>query len=89
MLSNAEFWATDFHAVIDANSKKRLNYARQITVGNHVWAGTDVRILKNVEIGANSVIGMRSVVTRSVGVGSLAVGTPARVVKTNISWRRE
>ena len=43
-------------------------------------------MLKGVTIGRNSIIGANSVVTRDIPPYSIAVGSPARVVRT---WSRE
>ena len=53
-----------------------------IHIGNNVWIGSRVLILKGVSIGDNSVIGAGSIVTRSIPSNSLAVGIPAKVVRT-------
>lgn len=53
-----------------------------ITIEDHVWIGQGVAILKGVTIGRGSVIGINSVVTKSIPPHSIAVGNPAKVVKT-------
>lgn len=58
-----------------------------IVIGNRVWLGARVVVLKGVVIGDGSVVGVGSVVTKSIPPNSLAVGSPARVIKTGISWR--
>lgn len=78
----------DSHSIIDIENGKRINYARDITIENHVWIGKDVGILKGVTIGQNSIIGVRSLVTKSISKNSIAVGSPAEVVKTNVNWDR-
>ena len=55
-----------------------------IIIGENVWIGSHVRICKGVTIGDNSVIGANSVVTRSIPANCIAVGNPAKVVKTDI-----
>ena len=51
-------------------------------IGNNVWVGTKATILQGVTIGDNAVIGANAVVTRDIPANSIAVGAPARVVKT-------
>lgn len=51
-------------------------------IGARCWIGAHVTILKGVTIGNDTVIGAGSVVTKSVPPGVVAVGNPARVVKT-------
>jgi len=53
-----------------------------IVIGDHVWIGANVIVLPGVEVGAGSVIGAGSVVTKSIPPNSIAVGSPARVIKT-------
>lgn len=53
-----------------------------ISIGNNVWIGARAIILKGVRIGDNSVIGAGSVVTKSIPSGVVAVGNPAKVIKT-------
>lgn len=61
----------------------RQGYVRRpIRVGNNVWIGAKVTILAGVRIGNNVVIGAGSVVTSDIPDGSLAVGVPARVVRS-------
>jgi acetyltransferase-like isoleucine patch superfamily enzyme len=51
-------------------------------IGDRCWLGAHVTVLKGVTIGEGSVIGAGSVVTKSVPANAVAVGNPARVIKT-------
>jgi maltose O-acetyltransferase len=55
--------------------------ARPISIGDNVWLGGGVIVLPGVTIGADTVVGAGSVVTRDLPGGVLAVGNPARVVR--------
>ena len=52
-----------------------------IIIGDNVWLGYGVTVLAGVQIGSNSVIGAKSVVTKNIPEGSVAVGVPAKVVR--------
>jgi acetyltransferase-like isoleucine patch superfamily enzyme len=80
----------DSHSILDTNSKKRINKAKNITIGNHVWLAAHSRILKGVQIADNCVIGSDTVVTKSIVQPNVIVaGNPAKVVKEDILWKRE
>lgn len=55
---------------------------KAITIDDDVFIGTRCIILKGVTIGARSIIGSGSVVTKSIPADSIAVGNPAKVVRT-------
>ena len=56
--------------------------AKPVILRKGCWVGANVIILPGVEIGENSVIGAGSVVTRSIPKNMVAVGNPARSIKT-------
>lgn len=55
--------------------------AAPITLHDNVWLGAGVIVLPGVTIGADTVVGAGSVVTKDLPSGVVAVGTPARVVR--------
>ena len=61
---------------------KRELFAEPIVIKDNVWIGENVSILKGVCIGLSSIIGANSVVTKDIPDYCIAVGSPARVVKT-------
>ncbi len=67
----------------DARSWIHSDHA-PVIIGDNCWIGQNVRIQKGVTIGENSVIGACSVVTKSIPANCVAVGIPAKVVKTDI-----
>jgi acetyltransferase-like isoleucine patch superfamily enzyme len=54
-----------------------------VVIGDDVWISANVVITRGCTIGSGSVIGSNSVVTTSIPERSLAVGAPARVIR---SW---
>jgi acetyltransferase-like isoleucine patch superfamily enzyme len=51
-------------------------------IGDNVWCGANVVVTSGVTIGERSVIGANSVVTGDIPPFSVAVGAPARVIRT-------
>ena len=59
-----------------------LEITKPITVGNNVYIGNNVMILPGVHIGNNVVVGAGAIVSRDIPDNSVAVGVPARVIKS-------
>ena len=55
--------------------------SQKITLKNGCWIGANVVLLKGVTVGAHSVVGAGSVVTRDIPDNVVAVGNPARVIR--------
>lgn len=53
-------------------------------IGRQVYIGAGAKILGPIEIGDGAIIGANAVVTRSIPAHSVAVGVPARVVRTDV-----
>lgn len=64
--------------------RRRAGWERAdpVTIGDNVWLGGGVIVCPGVTIGENTVVGAGSVVTKDLPAGVLAVGNPARVVRT-------
>ncbi|MFC7015225.1 sugar O-acetyltransferase [Streptomyces viridiviolaceus] len=73
---------TPTHPLEPGPRRDKLEAARPITIGDNVWLGGGVIVLPGVTIGDDSVIGAGSVVTKDVPAGVVAVGNPARVVRS-------
>ncbi|KAI9183440.1 hypothetical protein H9P43_004358 [Blastocladiella emersonii ATCC 22665] len=64
------------------NGTKGPEFGRPITIGSNVWLGGNVVVTSGVTIGDGTTVGAGSVVTKDVPGMSVAVGNPARVVRT-------
>lgn len=85
---DVEIWNSDTHLITDIEGNPLNHKPAPVTVGNHVWLGKHVKVLKGVNIGDNSIVGMSSVITRSISSNVVAVGNPARVVKEGVTWEK-
>jgi serine acetyltransferase len=70
----------NFHHLEPALRNERPESA-PVLIEENVWLGARVIVLPGIQIGAWSVIGAGSVVTRDIPPGVLAAGNPARVIR--------
>lgn len=73
---------TPTHPLQPEPRRDKLEAARPIVIGDNVWLGGGVIVCPGVTIGENSVVGAGAVVTRDLPANVVAVGNPARVIKT-------
>ncbi len=66
---------------LDAELRRTQEFGKPIDIGSDVWVGGGAVICPGVTIGARSVIGAGSVVTRNIPSGVLAAGNPCRVIR--------
>ena len=84
---NVELRAGDGHTILNTKGKK-INTNKSIYISDHVWLGKYVMVLKGVKISKNSIVGARSLVTKSFDDdGVIIAGVPAKVIKTGINWK--
>lgn len=83
-----EFRISDSHMIYDMTGI-RINPAKSIVIGNHVWLGAHVKILKGAQIASESIVGIGAIVTSPLLTpNSIYAGIPARKIKENITWSR-
>lgn len=83
---NVEIWASDTHLITDLNGKP-INPSKSVKIGNHVWLGRHVKVMKGTTIGEHSVVGLGSIVSKDIPDHCIAVGIPAKVVRDGITWK--
>lgn len=72
---------TAAHPIIAQERNTGIEYAKPITIEDNVWIGGGCSFLPGVSVGANSVIGAGSVVTKDIPANVVAVGNPCRVLR--------
>lgn len=89
MIGSANILDNDFHSLDYRERRKDILgqgsadiCSKSVKIGDDVWVAGEVIILKGVELGDRVVVGTRSVVTKSVDADTVAVGNPARPVKS-------
>jgi maltose O-acetyltransferase len=72
---------TATHAMDAPTRRTKSEFGKPIKIGDEVWLGGGAIICPGVTIGARTVIGAGSVVTRDVPEGVFAAGNPCRVIR--------
>lgn len=85
--NGVELHTSDYHSILQADSKVRINRADDIIIGDHVWIGLRTLVLKGTQICTNSVIGAGSIVNTRFNISNVLIaGVPAKVIKEHINW---
>jgi len=58
-----------------------------VNIGNNVWIGMNVTILKGVTIGDGAVVATNSLVNKGVPPNTMVGGIPAKVIRENVTWK--
>jgi maltose O-acetyltransferase len=73
---------TPTHPIEPEPRRAKVEAAKPITIGDNVWLGGGVIVCPGVTIGENTVVGAGAVVVRDLPANVVAVGNPARVIRT-------
>ena len=89
--SGIMIWTSDGHAIFDNTTKELLNDAPQngVEIGNHVWVGYNVNILKNSKISDNSVVALGGIISKRFEEPNILLLGVNQVKKHNINWSRD
>ena len=79
IFANNHNYADPFNYIADQGVTRK-----GITIEDDCWLGHAVTVIDGITIGKGSVIGAGSVVTKDIPPYSIAVGTPARVIKSRL-----
>lgn len=79
----------DPHLIYDIATSCRINQSKDVLIGDHVWIGQNVLVLKGSKIHSGAIIGGNSVVTatRHIRSNEMWAGNPAKKVREGVFWR--
>ena len=80
-----EIWASDTHSIYN-ELDQLINKEKPVIIGDKVWIGSRVIILKGVHIGDGSIVGMGTTLTKDVPAAVVIAGSPPRIIKENVHW---
>jgi acetyltransferase-like isoleucine patch superfamily enzyme len=85
--NNVRFRPSDAHKIFDKASGQRINDPRPIIIGDDVWIGEHVQVVKGARIASGSIVGAVSLISGQFDEENvLIVGSPARVIRTGVRW---
>ncbi|NQD39371.1 acyltransferase [Glutamicibacter halophytocola] len=87
--ADVQIRSDDEHPIFDVRTGERINIAKSISIGNHVWLGWGCRLLGGASMGDGSVVGLSSVVTRVFPNNCIVAGVPARLKRKDVAWERD
>ena len=89
--SGVNIRTADIHPIYDEDSKQRINPAKSVFIGDHVWIGHLAYISRGAKIGSGSIIENYSFIPHNAKVFSnnLVVGNPARIERENVFYVKD
>ncbi|RRD00201.1 acyltransferase [Amphritea balenae] len=81
--NGTKIWDTNFHSIsfVDRRGADDDVISKKIRIGDDVFIGGSVIILKGVDVGNKVIIGAGSVVTKSIPANEIWAGNPARFLR--------
>lgn len=76
---------SDYHPMYDMQGN-HLNTNADVIVGDNVWIGRKVFLLKGTKIGDGSIIASGTITSKEIPAHCVVAGVPGRVVKKDIVW---
>ena len=89
--SGVNIRTADIYPIYDNESKQRINFAKSVFIGDHVWIGHLAYISRGVKVGSGAIIENNSFIPHNAKVpsNSLVVGNPAKVERTNVFYTND
>ena len=78
---------SDAHLIYSCDDGNRINPTKSVYIGDHVWIGQNVIILKDTQIDSGSILGAGSVIAgKKIPHNSIWAGNPSRQIKKGVFW---
>jgi acetyltransferase-like isoleucine patch superfamily enzyme len=86
MAEEVQIWTSDFHSIIDLETRAQINFPANVVLEDRVWLARGVHVLKGSHIGKGSIVAARALVLGVVPPRELWGGVPAKRLRSNVSW---
>lgn len=89
--SGVNIRTSDIHPIYDNNTKERINHAKSVFIGDHVWVGHLAYISRGVKVGSGAIVENYSFIPHNIRIksNSLVFGNPVRVERTNVFYIKD
>ncbi len=79
----------DNHHIFDMRTNERINYNKDVVIGNHVWIGKDATLLSGCRIGDGSIVAENATTSSSFPSNVIVAGCPAKIIRESVCWSRD
>lgn len=80
-----QFMDTDLHKIYDTQNN-RINKNRPILIGDNVWVGSRVILLKGTDISMGSICAAGAVISKRFEERNIIIGGTNKILNKNIRW---
>lgn len=89
--SGVNIRTADIHPIYDNQAKQRVNYAKSVFIGDHVWIGHLAYISRGVQIGSGAIVENNSFLPHNAKIpsNSLVLGNPAKIERKDVFFTKE
>jgi len=89
--SGVNIRTADIYPIYDKQTKKRINFAKSVFIGDHVWIGHLAYISRGARIGSGAIIENYSFVPHNVKIpsNSIAIGNPVRIERIGVFYTND
>lgn len=79
---------SDTHGIYNLEDGQIINKPKNIEIGDYVWLGRDVTVLKGAKIAPCNIIATQSIFTKESQAFECWGGSPAKKLRENVMWSK-